>query len=103
MPPALGRAIAALHAAATLKSHPAPPRPVLRRYYLNGNDAFRLKLLLPPHPSQAQHHQEQAVDDEAWVAQEIQRLAVGPGEAGGGSGGGGVQQQAGPQQAVSVQ
>ena len=54
-----------------------------RRYYLNGNDAYRLKLLLPLSPQQERHHrqleQEALEEDEdaAWVAEQIQRLGVG--------------------------
>jgi hypothetical protein len=56
------------------------PTPLPRRYYLNGNDAYRLKLLLPAAPQQEQHHREQGQEgeaDEAWVAEQIQRLGVG--------------------------
>ncbi len=53
------------------------------RYYLNGNDAYRLKLLLPLSPQQERHHrqleqeQQEGDEDAAWVAEQIQQLGVG--------------------------
>lgn len=40
----------------------------MRRYYLSGNDAFRLKLLLPP--------QEEELDDAAAAAGMLQNLRM---------------------------
>lgn len=45
----------------------------LQRYYLNGNDAFRLKLLLPQGSQKAALDRQ---DDESWVVQQMQRLGV---------------------------
>ena len=69
---------------ATAAATPACGRPLeqaclppwCRRYYLNGNDAYRLKLLLPPAALPSAAEQDPPEQSDVWAAQQLQQLSL---------------------------